>query len=178
MPQRTLPFKLRKGIGASGATDSCQIGRVVAGGRVVAYLSVWRAVFCLRPSERYLAASASSRLRPRLPTRSEWDCQRLLTVQESKAHALKFDQNGILLQVKCEKHGIPSFEASGREVCLRLVSLDATERCKLRSAICDIQNGLCTVLANVISQQTAKASRIALSTATDSRSGNEHVKRT
>ena len=84
-------------------------------------------------------------------------------MQESKAHTLEFDQNGILLQVKCEKHGIPSFEAILREVCLSLVSLDATKRCKLRSAICDIQNGLCTVLANVISQQTAKASRIALS---------------
>ena len=139
----------------------------MARGLVVAYMSVWRALFCLRPSERCLAASASSRLSSRLQTRREWDGQGLLTVQESKAHALKFDQNGILLQVKCEKHGIPSFEVILREVCLSLVSLDATERCKLRSAICDFQNGLCTVLANVISQQTAKASRIALSTAAD-----------
>ena len=45
-------------MGVSMATDSCQIGRVVAGGRVVAYLSVWRALFCLRPSDRCLAPSA------------------------------------------------------------------------------------------------------------------------
>ena len=115
---------------------------------------------CFAPSTRRL-------FEPRLQTRVEGGRQWLLTVQESKAHALKFDQNGILLQVKCEKHGIPSFEVILREVCLSLVSLDATERCKLRSAICDFQNGLCTVLANVISQQTAKASRIALSTAAD-----------
>ena len=65
----------KKGVGLSMAADSCKIEQVYGGqGMWWAYLSVWRALFCLRPSERCLAASAFSPLRARLQTRVEWRC--------------------------------------------------------------------------------------------------------
>ena len=53
--------------------------------------------------------------------------------------------------------------------CLRLVRLDSTERCKLGFALCNVQNGLCSILTNVVSQQTANGSQIAASAGADSR---------
>ena len=78
-------------------------------------------------------------------------------------NALEFDQSRILFQVVCKKHGVPNFEAVSQEVGLCLVRLEATERSELRFALCDVQNGLCSFLTNVVSQQAANGSRIATS---------------
>ena len=73
---------------------------------------------------------------------------------------LEFDQDRILLEVVCQKHGIPNSEAFVREIGLRLVRLEATERCKVRFALCDVQNCLCSILTNVVFQQTANENQI------------------
>ena len=82
---------------------------------------------------------------------------------------LEFDQDRILLEVVCQKHGIPNSEAFVREIGLRLVRLEATERCKVRFALCDVQNGLCSILTNVVSQQTANENQMNASGGADSK---------
>ena len=115
--------------------------------------------FIFSASETCFAPSAPMLLSSILRARAERRRQGLLTVgKETCGGVLEFDQDRILLEVVCKQHGVPNFEAITREVRLCLVSLDTTERCKLRFAFCDIQNGLCTVLANVVSQQAANES--------------------
>ena len=81
---------------------------------------------------------------------------------------LERDQDRILFEIICQKHGVPNFEVVRQKSRLRLVRLDSTERCKLRFALRDVQNGLCSILTNVVLQQTAKASQISASGGTDS----------
>ena len=74
-----------------------------------------------------------------------------------------------MLEVVCEQHGVPNCEAVVREIGLRLVRLEATERSKLWFALCDVQNGLSTILTNVVSQQTASERRVEASAGPDGR---------
>ena len=73
---------------------------------------------------------------------------------------LEFDQDRILLEVVCQKHGVRNIEAPAGKIGLCLVRLDATERCKLRFALCDVQNGLCSILTHVVSQHTANENQV------------------
>ena len=82
---------------------------------------------------------------------------------------LERDQDRILFQIIRQKHGVSNVESPASETGLRLVRLDSTERCKLGFALCNVQNGLCTILTNVVLQQTAKENQINASGGADSR---------
>ena len=76
----------------------------------------WRAEFVLRASPSAFAPSVEPSapmllyLRLRASVTSECHCC-ADTFEKRRVHTLEFDQNGVLLQVECEKHGIPNFEA-------------------------------------------------------------------
>ena len=80
-------------------------------------------------------------------------CQRLLTLgKEMCGGVLEFDQDRILLEVICKQHGVPNVEVVIRKVGFCLVRLEATERSKLLLILCNVQNGLCAILTNLILQ--------------------------
>ena len=71
------------------------------------------------------------------------------------------------LEVERKQHSVLKPEETIAERRLCLVRLDATERCKLRFALCDAQNGRRSILTNVGSQQTAKESQLEASGGAD-----------
>ena len=74
----------------------------------------------------------------------------------------------MFLQVECQKYGVANIEAIVREICLRLVFFEAAESSELRFALGDLHDGVGSLLANVVSQQTVNEGGGAVSVAIDS----------
>ena len=82
---------------------------------------------------------------------------------------LELDERGVLAQVKSEQHGVSDLQAHASEVALGLLRLDAAEGGELRLALRDIQDGLGTLLANVVVKQTVSKGAIMSSRGIDSK---------
>ena len=65
---------------------------------------------------------------------------------------LEVDQDRILLEVVCKQYGVPNVEVLMSQIGFCLVRLEATERSKLWLVLCNVQNGFCAILTNLISQ--------------------------
>ena len=74
----------------------------------------------------------------------------------------------MFLQVECKKYGVANLEAIVLEICLRLVFFEAAEGSELRFALGDLHDGVGSLLANVVSQQTVNEGGGAVSAAADS----------
>ena len=66
---------------------------------------------------------------------------------------LELDERGVLAQVKSEQHGVSNLQAHAGEVALGLLRLDAAEGGELRHALGDFQDGLGTLLADLVAKQ-------------------------
>ena len=72
---------------------------------------------------------------------------------------LSLTKTEVCLRLYARSMASPTLRSYDKKVGLRLVRLDSTERCKLRFALSDVQNGLCSILTNVVLQQTANGSQ-------------------
>ena len=84
---------------------------------------------------------------------------------------LELDERGVLAQVKSEQHGVSFLQFHAGKVALGLLRLDAAEGGELRLALGDIQDGLGTLLADVVAKQTESKGAIMLSRGLDSKAG-------
>ena len=87
----------------------------------------------------------------------------------SSGYLLELDERGVLAQVKSEQHDVPRLELLAGEVALGLLRLDAAEGGELRLALGDFQDGLGTLLADVVAKQTESKGAIMLSRGPDSK---------
>ena len=71
----------------------------------------------------------------------------------SPSPLLELDERRVLAQVKSEQHGVCGLKTLIREVALGLLRLDAAESGELGLALRGIQDGLGTLLADVILKQ-------------------------
>ena len=83
--------------------------------------------------------------------------------------ALELHEHRVVLQVESEEDGVSGLQAMAREVALRLLWLDATEGGELRLALRDVHDGVCTLLTDAVSKQTANKGAFGVSAAADSR---------
>ena len=94
--------------------------------------------------------------------------QRVLTLLgRSSGYLLELDKRGVLAQVKSEQHGVSDLQAHADEVALGLLRFDAAEGGELRLALGDFQDGLGTLLADVVAKQTESKGAIMLSRGPD-----------
>ena len=91
------------------------------------------------------------------------------TFGRSSGCLLELDERGVLAQVKSEQHGVFDLQAHADEVALGLLRLDAAECGELRLALGDFQDGLGTLLADVVAKQTESKGAIMLSRGADGR---------
>ena len=92
----------------------------------------------------------------------------------SSGYLLELDERGVLAQVKSEQHGVSSLQLLAGEVALGLLRLDAAQDGELGLALGDFQDGLGTLLADVVAKQTESEGALMLSRGPDG-GGELHV---
>ena len=70
----------------------------------------------------------------------------------SSGYLLELDERGVLAQLDSKQHGVSDVQVLAGEVALGLLGLDAAEGGELRLALRDIQDGLGTLLADVVAK--------------------------
>ena len=98
--------------------------------------------------------------------------QRVLTLLgRNPGCLLELDERGVSAQVRSDQHGVRGIQPLAGEVALGLIRLDAAQGGELGLAFGDIQDGLSTLLANLVAEQTASKGAIMSSRGIDSNEG-------
>ena len=82
-------------------------------------------------------------------------------------YLLELDERGVFAQIESEQHGVSDVQVLSVEVALGLLRFDAAEGGELRLALGGFQDGLGTLLANVVAKQAVSKGAFVLSRGSD-----------
>ena len=85
---------------------------------------------------------------------------------------LELDERRVLAQVESEQHAVRGIQLLAGEVALGLLRLDAAQGGELGLALGDFQDGLGTLLADVVAKQTESEGALMLSRGIGNKGGD------